>query len=183
MLCVHRLQGHSLGGALASLVGVTFGAPVVAFEAPAERLAASRLHLPSPVCPINLPLLFPLTPPSQPSTQHITHVYNTGDPIPMGTCTGISSSCGTMGVALETRCHLGQTILYDTITKLGWSANIIHHGIAALIEGVLARDDLDWGVDGVNASVPAPRTEDDCVVSAFGPCVSGIAANHNLGLF
>ena len=42
--------GHSLGGALASLVGVTFGVPVVAFEAPAERLAAHRLHLPSPVC-------------------------------------------------------------------------------------------------------------------------------------
>ena len=41
--------GHSLGGALASLVGVTFGTPVVAFEAPGERRAAQRLHLPSPV--------------------------------------------------------------------------------------------------------------------------------------
>lgn len=41
--------GHSLGGALASLLGVTFGAPVVAFEAPGERMAAGRLHLPSPV--------------------------------------------------------------------------------------------------------------------------------------
>jgi putative lipase involved disintegration of autophagic bodies len=43
------LTGHSLGGALSSLIGVTFGAPVVAFEAPAEKLAATRLHLPSPV--------------------------------------------------------------------------------------------------------------------------------------
>jgi hypothetical protein len=41
--------GHSLGGALASLLGVTFGAPVVTFEAPGERMAAQRLHLPSPV--------------------------------------------------------------------------------------------------------------------------------------
>ena len=41
--------GHSLGGALASLLGVTFGAPVVAFESPGERMAAKRLHLPSPV--------------------------------------------------------------------------------------------------------------------------------------
>lgn len=41
--------GHSLGGALASLVGVTFGAPVVAFEAPAERMAATRLHINLPV--------------------------------------------------------------------------------------------------------------------------------------
>jgi putative lipase involved disintegration of autophagic bodies len=41
--------GHSLGGGLASLIGVTFGAPTEAFEAPAEKLAATRLHLPSPV--------------------------------------------------------------------------------------------------------------------------------------
>ena len=41
--------GHSLGGSLASLVGVTFGAPVVAFEAPGEKLAAARLHLNLPV--------------------------------------------------------------------------------------------------------------------------------------
>lgn len=41
--------GHSLGGALASLVGITFGAPVVAFEAPGEKLAAARLHINLPV--------------------------------------------------------------------------------------------------------------------------------------
>ena len=45
----YRLLGHSLGGALASLVGVTFGIPVVAFESPGEKMAAGRLHLPSPV--------------------------------------------------------------------------------------------------------------------------------------
>lgn len=41
--------GHSLGGALASLLGATFGAPVVTFEAPGAKMAAARLHLPSPV--------------------------------------------------------------------------------------------------------------------------------------
>lgn len=41
--------GHSLGGALASLVGITFGNPVVAFESPGEKLASTRLHLPQPV--------------------------------------------------------------------------------------------------------------------------------------
>ncbi|RPD55704.1 alpha/beta-hydrolase [Lentinus tigrinus ALCF2SS1-7] len=139
--------GHSLGGALASLVGITFGVPVVAFEAPAERLAASRLHLPSP-----------------PSTHHVTHVYNTADPIPMGTCTGVSSTCAIVGVALETRCHLGQVIRYDTVTKLGWSANIIHHGIQAVVDGVLSRDDINWGEkDGENRTVPALTIEDDCV--------------------
>lgn len=41
--------GHSLGGSLASLLGMTFGTPVVAFEAPGEKMAAGRLHLPAPV--------------------------------------------------------------------------------------------------------------------------------------
>ena len=47
-------EGHSLGGALSALLGATFGAPVVAFEAPGEKLASTRLHLPSPVRPIHL---------------------------------------------------------------------------------------------------------------------------------
>ena len=34
---------------MASLIGATFGPPVVAFEAPGEKVAAARLHLPSPV--------------------------------------------------------------------------------------------------------------------------------------
>jgi len=44
------IVGHSLGGALSSLLGITFGVPVVTFESPGERMAAQRLHLPSPVC-------------------------------------------------------------------------------------------------------------------------------------
>ena len=43
------MTGHSLGGGLAALLGATFGAPTVAFESPAERLASQRLHLPPPV--------------------------------------------------------------------------------------------------------------------------------------
>ena len=39
--------------ALASLLGTTFGLPAVAFEAPGERLAAERLHLPLPSLPPN----------------------------------------------------------------------------------------------------------------------------------
>lgn len=39
------LTGHSLGGAVAALLGLTFGLPTVAFEAPPERLAVDRLGL------------------------------------------------------------------------------------------------------------------------------------------
>ncbi|KAH9483465.1 Putative lipase ATG15 [Psilocybe cubensis] len=120
------LTGHSLGGGLAALMGTTFGAPVVAFEAPAERLASQRLHLPRP-----------------PTTHHITHVYNNADPIPMGACTGVTSLCAIGGFALETRCHVGQVILYDTVQKLNWSVDIRNHGIKLVIDKLLS-DDAEW---------------------------------------
>ena len=85
----------------------------------------------------------------------------------MGVCTGVTSSCANVGVALETRCHLGRTIRYDTVSKLSWSANVIHHGIVALIDGVLANEGVDWRGSGVNGSVPEAVPEEDCVVSAI----------------
>ncbi|KAJ7577203.1 hypothetical protein C8J56DRAFT_798985, partial [Mycena floridula] len=77
-------------GALASLLGATYGVPVVTFEAPGEKMAARRLHLPSPV---RLGFFYcgMLSYDDQPSTQHIIHVYHTADPITMGTCNGILS--------------------------------------------------------------------------------------------
>ena len=91
-----------MGGALSSLIGVTFGAPVVAFEAPGEKMAAGRLHLPSPVSRLCLSLTTGLTF-LQPSTQHVTHVYHTADPIAMGTCNGALSLCALAGYAMESR--------------------------------------------------------------------------------
>ena len=35
--------------------------------------------------------------------QHVTHVYHTADPIAMGTCNGILSSCYLGGYAMESR--------------------------------------------------------------------------------
>ncbi|KAF9445762.1 alpha/beta-hydrolase [Macrolepiota fuliginosa MF-IS2] len=120
--------GHSLGGSLASLIGLTFGAPVVAFEAPGEAMAAKRLHLPSP-----------------PSLQHITHVYHTADPIAMGTCNGVSSWCAIGGYAMESRCHLGEVIRYDTVDVLKWGVAIQTHPIKVVLEQILS---LDWQGDG-----------------------------------
>ncbi|KAI0264366.1 Alpha/Beta hydrolase protein [Gloeopeniophorella convolvens] len=136
--------GHSLGGALASLLGVTFGAPVVTFEPPGERMAAQRLHLPSP-----------------PSTHHITHVWHTADPIAMGTCTGKLSSCGIGGYAMESRCHLGNIIEYDTVTNLSWSVALTNHAIATVIDHVLAKPWL--AAEELGQEVPPFKRQDDCV--------------------
>ncbi|KAJ7613843.1 Alpha/Beta hydrolase protein [Mycena polygramma] len=136
------LTGHSLGGSLAALMGATFGVPVVGFETPGEKMAATRLHLPSP-----------------PSTHHITHVYHTGDPIPMGTCTGVTSACALAGFALESKCHLGQRVLYDTVSKRGWSVDSRQHGIQFIVEKLLNEDwDADAGIE-----VPAVDEQTDCV--------------------
>ncbi|KAH9927261.1 alpha/beta-hydrolase [Fomitopsis serialis] len=144
------LVGHSLGGSLASLLGVTFGAPVVAFEAPGEKLAAKRLHLPSP-----------------PSVQHITHVYHTADPIAMGACNGVASSCAIAGYAMETKCHLGKVVRYDTVSELGWAVDIRTHGIRVIVEKLLASD---WGgggdgddKNGTHKAVPDLIDEEDCI--------------------
>jgi lipase ATG15 len=68
------ITGHSLGGALAALTGLTFAAPTVTFCAPGDRLAAGRLHLPSP-------------PGVNPEEQLTWHFGHTADPIYTGTCT------------------------------------------------------------------------------------------------
>jgi len=136
--------GHSLGGSLASLLGVTFGVPVVAFEAPGERMAAHRLHLPSP-----------------PSTHHITHVWHTADPIPMGTCTGALSTCGVAGYAMESRCHIGNIIEYDTVTELSWAVRLTNHPIATVIDSVLSKP---WpAAEKQGREVPELKRQDDCV--------------------
>ncbi|KAJ9125457.1 hypothetical protein QFC22_000418 [Naganishia vaughanmartiniae] len=121
------LTGHSLGGALSSLIGLSFGVPVVAFESPADRLAAQRLHLPLPP---GIPM----------NRMGITHVYHNADPIPMGVCTGVYSGCYAAGFALESRCHLGESIIYDTVGKKGWAVDVRSHRITEIINRILNED-------------------------------------------
>ncbi|KAG8847306.1 putative lipase atg15 [Tulasnella sp. 330] len=131
-----------------TLSGATFGAPVVAFESPGERLAAERLHL-------------PITVPSPYTEVSTYHVYHTADPIPSGACTGVHSLCASGGYALETRCHLGKTILYDTIGKLGWGASLRKHTIKTIVTQVLNEDWEDVSAGG--RAVPEAVYEEDCI--------------------
>jgi lipase ATG15 len=161
------LVGHSLGGALASLLGTTFGFPTVAFESPGERLAAQRLLLPMP--PVSDTSDFPISP--------VTHVYHNADPIPQGACTGVRSPCASAGYAMETRCHLGKSIIYDTVGKLGWRASVSSHPIKKLILDVLELDQ-EWEE---GRDVPLAIEESDCIVS---PSVTSLSLReltvHNI---
>lgn len=140
------LVGHSLGGALASLLGATYGLPAVAFESPGEKLAALRLHLPLPP-PISESNTLAQTSSIGHHPIATTHVYHNADPIPQGACTGFGSPCTHAGYALETRCHLGKSVIFDTVGKLGWSVSVRHHVIRGVVMDVLGADDIWWGDD------------------------------------
>lgn len=135
------VTGHSLGGALASLLGRTYGLPAVAFEAPGEMLATKRLHLPQP--------------PGLPRhMEYIWHIGNTADPIFMGVCNGVSLSCSLAGYAMESTCHTGQLCIYDVVTDLGWHVNLLNHRIHTVI------DDIILAYNKTPECVPQPPCRD-----------------------
>ncbi|KAF9942382.1 putative lipase atg15 [Modicella reniformis] len=133
------LTGHSLGGGLASLLGLTFGVPTITFEVPGDRLAAQRLHLPGP-------------PALQWSEFPLFHVGHTADPIFQGVCNGLRSACYISGFALESKCHTGRTCVYDTVGEDKWGVSILKHRLANTIEGVLKVK-----------TVPECKPEKECV--------------------
>ncbi|EEB07023.1 autophagy associated lipase Atg15 [Schizosaccharomyces japonicus yFS275] len=118
------MTGHSLGGATAALMGLSFGIPTVTFEAPGDRLAARRLHLPQP--------------PGLPDEDSLVwHIGHTADPIYLGTCTGPTSSCWAGGYAMESQCHTGLECIYDVVKDKGWRISIAHHRMQAVLQDVI----------------------------------------------
>lgn len=81
----------------------------------------------------------------------------------MGTCTGSLSTCGVAGYAMESKCHLGNIIEYDTVTNLSWSVRLTTHPIATVIEHILSKPWLAAEAQGLD--VPAFKRQDDCIVS------------------
>ncbi|KAG0244843.1 putative lipase atg15 [Mortierella sp. GBA43] len=132
------MTGHSLGGGLASLVGLTFGTPTVTFQMPGDRLAAQRLHLPMPpaIDWNDIPLF---------------HFGHTADPVFQGVCNGRTSTCYLSGFAMESKCHTGRTCVYDPVKEDNWGVDIRKHRLMDTIEGVLKVKE-----------VPVCKVEEDC---------------------
>ncbi|KAH6624393.1 autophagy protein atg15 [Chaetomium sp. MPI-SDFR-AT-0129] len=128
------IAGHSLGGAVSSFLGLTYGVPVVTFQAVPDALAAGRLGLPIP----------PGADPSAPQAREYTGAYHfghTADPIYIGTCNGATASCSFGGYALETACHTGRECVYDTVGDKGWRVGIGTHKIRSVIRDVILKYD------------------------------------------
>ncbi|KAI8368751.1 Alpha/Beta hydrolase protein [Blakeslea trispora] len=132
------ITGHSLGGAVASMVGQTFGIPTVTFEIPGDLLPSTRLHL-----PVGKGMDLP-----------IWHFGHTADPIFIGVCTGPASSCWYGGYAMESRCHTGKVCVWDTVKDKNWRVDIRSHRVRDVIEGILLKPD--------DFSMPKCVPETDC---------------------
>ncbi|CDH57264.1 atg15p [Lichtheimia corymbifera JMRC:FSU:9682] len=113
------LTGHSLGGAVASLVGQTFLVPIVSFGIPGDQFAARKLHLPhAPGLPLP-----------------VWHYGHTADPIFAGKCSNVDGGC--RDYIAETQCHTGKVCEWDTVKDKGWDASLRHHQIEHMIEYLL----------------------------------------------
>ncbi|KAH6562539.1 hypothetical protein BASA50_001818 [Batrachochytrium salamandrivorans] len=121
------MTGHSLGGALAALVALTNDLPSFSFESPGDLLFASRLGL-LPDLPDPTPFL---------KSVPIYHFGNDADPIFLGLCTGVTSSCYWMDYALETKCHIGKECIYpsNTFTDAPTSPVSLNPDIASHSDG------------------------------------------------
>ncbi|MCJ1321893.1 putative lipase atg15 [Xylographa vitiligo] len=120
--------GHSLGGSVSALMGLTFGLPVITFEAPPEAMAAARLGLPLP----------PGVERAQARTNTgAAHFGHTADPIYMGQCNAATSGCTLFGYAMESACHTGKRCVYDVVEDKKWRPSIRWHSIRGVIRDVL----------------------------------------------
>lgn len=154
------LVGHSLGGALAALVGTAYGIPVVTFEAPGEASAGKRLSLPIPP---SQPLL---TNPEKGEFESgfgddikipIYHFGHTADPIFTGDCNSFLSTCQISGYFFETKCHTGHTCTYDTVADHHWINWIGNHRIPVVIDSVLKK------YPETAKCVPVDKSCEDCM--------------------
>jgi len=67
------------------------------------------------------------------------------------------------------RCHLGKSIVYDTVSNLSWSVDVRTHGIVNVIDNILGKP---WPpADEVGREVPESQLEVDCVVCLLCLCL------------
>ncbi|KAI4724722.1 alpha/beta-hydrolase [Aureobasidium sp. EXF-10728] len=140
------LTGHSLGGVVTSLLGLTFGLPTITFETFPEALAASRLGLPTPPG-------YHIGNHKERSNTGIYHFGHTADPIYDGTCNTAFSGCTIGGYAFQGKCHTGSACTYDTVADFGWRQGIGTHKISSVIHDVILKYD----------TVPECKRDEDCI--------------------
>lgn len=112
------LTGHSLGGALAALVGGVLDLPVFTFEAPGGKLFTVKMGI---------------------KLKNVNMIYQYGmsdDPIFMGKCNGFISVCNIAGYIMDSKCHVGNVCIFvnSLVFQDVDSKNILHHKMKYIIK-------------------------------------------------
>jgi len=125
------ITGHSLGGAVASLVSQTLKIPTFTFESPGDEFYSRVLGL---------------------TGSEVVHLGNNADPIFLGTCQGYLSTCELAGYYLQTGCHTGKTCTYNATAPESVYYHQISVAIVDFIEpmpmpecrSMICQDCADW---------------------------------------
>jgi lipase ATG15 len=108
--------GHSLGGAVATYLGIYYNKTVVTFQTPGEKRYAELSKL------LN-------------SNNEIYHIGHDADPIFIGSC---GWWCKFWGYHIETSCHIGKICKYKTNS----TASIWKHRMSYVIDNILKNYDV-----------------------------------------
>lgn len=103
------LTGHSLGGTLASLLGIKYGLPVIAFGSAGDAYIADVLGLYG----------------TNNRYENIIHIGMCNDTIFRGECSGPYSLCRILGYNIETKCHVGRSFCM----KDGTHNSLVYHSM------------------------------------------------------
>jgi lipase ATG15 len=131
------LTGHSLGAAMANIIGVIYNVPSITFSSPNIKHYLDLLEIKY--------------------NKSSLKIYNFGinsDPIFMGTCNGMFSTCYYFGYIMKTKCNIGYKCIYDSKNELDLSENIYSHKLKYLINKILPY----W-----EERLPRCEMFDDCV--------------------
>lgn len=130
-------SGHSLGGALATMMGITYNKYVVTFESPGEKHYIDLAGLKY----------------TDENIKNIYHYGHNADIIFTGKCKGGLSLCKLGGYTIETKCHIGNVCEYDVINKLNIRESIFTHKIKYVIDNVITQ----W-----NDTLPSCEIKKEC---------------------
>jgi lipase ATG15 len=130
--------GHSLGGVIATMMGILYDKYVITFESPGEKHYIDLIGL------------------DYSKTENkIYHFGHNADTIFTGKCNGVFSLCYIGGYIMNTKCHIGNVCEYDVINRLNIKESIYTHVIKYVIENIIEK----W-----NNTLPACKKQDciDC---------------------
>ncbi len=129
--------GHSLGGALATFMGIEYSKQVITFQAPGEL---HYLQLAKNVYRTDYP--------------NVYHFGHDADVIFTGKCNGWTSWCYWGGYIMKTKCHVGKVCMYNVVEKLGIKESIMTHTLQFVINQVITK----W-----NNTLPACQYQSNCL--------------------